>query len=377
MRRKCESCATVGVVALLLFAWVRAGAEHGGPVDLPSAQYAWIDSVPLLTIGADTNDPLHRVTGAALIGDTLIIAQASANSLRFYDRRNGEFILRVGRSGEGPGEYRQISFLQRVGERLYTYDPFSRRVTIHNLSGSLERTAVLEHWRGYRFPELVGVFPDGSFLVAAEFRDYSNPATAPMLHRDVMLLGRYDSNGGFVDSLGYYLGEERYRAPTEGGGQTYGQPPPFARSSWAGVIGDGYHIVDNKDPMISVFDSAGTLLREIGPDSPPQAVRIGRADRERLATFDDVDPDDLPQYYPFYGSGTVVDGTLWVSDYVDRERDQRIQWTVYSYEGELLHRVVAEDRIRILDVDADLAIVVHYGGWNVETVELRRIVQGR
>ena len=127
----------VGVVVVLLAAWGSSdGGERRGQPGERTAQDAWIDSVPLLTIGADPNDPLHRVTGAVLVGDTLIIAQASASSLRFYDRHTGEFLQRGGRRGEGPGEYTELSSLRRVGERLYTYDVFSRRVTVYDLSGS-------------------------------------------------------------------------------------------------------------------------------------------------------------------------------------------------------------------------------------------------
>ena len=364
----------VGVVVVLLAAWGSSGGgERRGQPEEGTAQDAWIDTVPLLTIGDEANDPLHRVSGAVLVGDTLIIAQST--SLRFYDRRSGEFLLRAGRRGEGPGEYREIASLQRVGERLYTYDFFSRRVTVWDLSGALERTVDIEYWAPYRSPELVGVFPDGSFLTAAEFRDYDNPARSPMFRRNVMVLGRYDANGARVDSLGYYLGQEFYVAPAEGGGQLHGQPPPFSRESSAGMMGDGYYILDNKDAMIPVFDTAGTLVREIGPDTPPEAVRISRQDRDSLSGFDDIDSDDLPQFYPFYSRGSAVVGdAFWVLDYVDPARDQGTDWTVYSHEGEQLRRVTTKERLKILAVDGDVAVVVHYGGWDVETVQLRRIV---
>lgn len=364
----------VGTAAVLLAAWGSSGdGERQGSPEEGTALDARIDTVPLLTIGNESNDPLHRVSGAVLVGDTLIIAQSI--SLRFHDRRSGKFLLRAGRRGEGPGEYREIASLQRVGERLYTYDVFSRRVTVWDLSGALERTVDIQYWAPYRFPDLVGVFLDGSFLFAAEFRDYDNPARSPMFRRDVMVLGRYDPNGVFVDSLGYYLGPERYVAPSERGGQTHGQPPPFGRSSSAGVMGGEYYILDNKVATIPVFDTAGTMVREIGPDTPPDPVRISREDRRRFADFDDIDRDDLPRFYPFYSRGSaVVGGTIWIQDYLDRERDQGTGWTVYSHEGELLRRVTTRERLRILAVDDDVAVVVHYGGWDVETVQLRRIV---
>lgn len=265
----------VGAVVVLLAAWGSSGGgvPQGRP-EAGTAQDAWIDTVPLLTIGDEAGDPLHRVSGAVLVGDTLIIAQSA--SLRFYDRRSGEFLLRAGRRGEGPGENRRIASLQRVGERLYTYDSISRRVTVWDLSGALERTVDIEYWAPYRSP---------------------------------------------------------------------------------------------------VFDMTGTLVREIGPDPPPDPVRISREDRRRFADFDDIDRDDFPQFYPFYSRGSAVVGdAFWVLDYLDPERDVRVEWSVYSQEGEPLGRVTAEERLRILAVDGDVAVVVHYDGWNVETVQLRRIV---
>ena len=366
----------VGVVVVLLAAWGSSGSgERRNQPEEGTAQDARIDTVPLLTIGDEANDPLHRVSSAVLVGDTLIIAQST--SLRFYDRRSGEYLLRAGRRGEGPGEYREIASLQRVGERLYTYDFFSRRVTVWDLSGALERTVDIEYWGRYQSPELVGVFPDGSFLFASEFEDRANPARSPMLRRNVMALGRYDANGVLMDSLGYYLGPVIYVAPTEDGGQRYRSPPPFSRLSSAGMMSDGYYILDNKVAMIPVFDTAGTQIRVIGPDTPPEPVRISRRDRDRLSGFDGIDTDDLPQFYPFYSRGSAVVGdAFWVLDYLDRERDHRMEWSVYSQEGELLGRVTAEERLKILAVDGDVAIVVHYGGWDVETVQLRRIVKG-
>ena len=152
------------------------------------------------------------------------------------------------------------------------------------------------------------------------------------------------------------------------------------------MMGDGYYIFDNKEAMIPVFDTAGILLRELGPDPPPEPARISRRDRSRFSDFrdrlrdserDDVDPGEYPRFYPFHSGSTVIDGALWVLDYLDTERDQRMEWTVYSHEGERLGRVTTEERLSIRAVDGDVAVVMHVDGWGVETVQLRRIVKGR
>ena len=281
-------------------------AGHGGEDGVlgrapPRVQFAeddqWdarIDTVSLLTIGNEETDPLHRIRDAVLIGDTLIIAEST--SLRFYDRQSGELLKLVGRRGDGPGEYTEIASMQLVGDWLYTYDVFARRVTVHDRSGALVRAVDIAYWAPYRIPELVGVFASGSFLVAAEFRDYANLARSPTLRRHTVVLGRYDADGVLMDSVGYYLGPEFYVAPIGNDGQRHKAGPPFNRWSAADVMNDEYYIIDNKVSMIKVFDTAGTLQREIGPDKAPESVRISRADRDRFSGYDDIDDDELPQF---------------------------------------------------------------------------------
>ena len=367
-------------VAGLVFLLAGWGGDDGGGGRVQSAatieRGARIDSIPLLTIGDDPEDPLYRVIGAVLVGDTLIVAQANSMTLRFYDRRTGELLRSVGGPGEGPGEYEGLVSLQRVGDKLYTYDLQAYRMTVLDLSGALERTVSIEHWGGYQFPELVGVFPDGSLLVSARFWDWANTAKSPMIRRDVMVLGRYDPNGVFLDSLGTYPGLEHYVAPYGNGGEGV-RALPFMRFSSPGVMGDGYYLLDNKEAVIPVFDTAGNLISELGSRIAPEPVRITRADRDRFSDFDDIDSDELPQFYPFYSQSRVLGGALWLLRYVNPYHDRRMEWSVYSFDGDLVGRVTASERLRVLAVDGDVAVVVRRDEMDVETVELRRIVEGR
>lgn len=378
----------LAVAGLVFLPAGHGGDPAGGRVQSPEGVQweARIDSVPLLTIGDDPGETLHQVVGAVLVGDTLIIAQTSAASLRFYDRHTGRFLKRVGRRGEGPGEFWFLASLQRVGERLYAHDLEERRITVYDLSGALERTVDIRSWDGYRAPELVGVFADGSFLISAEVHDRAYSARSAAFHRNRHVLGRFDANGSAPDSLGSYLGIQLYLAVQPDGTRNHSRPPPFARRSSAGVVGDGFYILDTNEATIPVFDTDGSLLREIGPDPPPEPTRISRGDRERFSEYreelrragrEDLDSDEFPRFYPFYSGSTVVGDALWVLDHLDTARATRMDWTVYSHEGEPLGRVTTEERLSILAVDGDVAVVLHAGGWDVETVQLRRIVKGR
>lgn len=348
--------------------------ELSGQAESTVARSARIDTVPLLTIGDNPDDPLFQVIGAVLAGDNLIVAEMSSRTVRFYDRSTGELLQTVGGSGEGPGEYQLLVSFKRAGDRLYASDAGLFRATVLDLSGALERTVSITPWGAYQFPSLEGVFPDGSFLVSARVWDLANRPRPPTTHRDPMVLGRYDANGVFQDSLNAYPGVEYYVRPFGNGGEAP-RGLPFSSTTNVGVYGDGYFVSDNKDPMIAVFDAAGTRRRQVGPDDQPELIRITPEDRNRFADFDGLEADEFPQFYPFYSSARVAGGDFWVLDYVDPQRDRQAEWSVYSLDGELLRRVTASERLSLLAVDGDVAVVLVLDDLNVETVELRRIVE--
>ena len=87
-----------------------------------------MDTIALARFGGNDSMPLFQVTGAVLSGDTIIIAERSTGSLHFY-RRTGEFLRTVGGVGEGPGEFSRLTWVQKVGERLFAYDILLRRQT--------------------------------------------------------------------------------------------------------------------------------------------------------------------------------------------------------------------------------------------------------
>ena len=169
-----------------------------------------IDDIPLFTIGDDPSEPLHRVIGAVLTGDVLIVAEESTHSLRFYDRTTGQLIRAVGQKGEGPGDYGNLDLLQAVGDRLYTFDSWHMRVTIRDSAGEVERTVRVQPWGGYNVADVEGIFPDGSMLVSGSVFGW---ADRPKIQRDEHRLARYDADGNFVAGLGTYLGYKYYHSP--------------------------------------------------------------------------------------------------------------------------------------------------------------------
>lgn len=326
-----------------------------------------IGDTPLFTIGDDPNELLHRVIGAVLTDDALIIAEESTHSLRFYDRTTGKLVRAVGQKGEGPGDYGNLDLLQAVGDRLYTYDSWLNRVTIRNSEGGVERTVRIQPWDDYNTAGVEGIFPDGSMLVYAWVFGW---ADRPMIQRDEHGLARYDSDGNFIGTVGKYLGYEYYNSPT--GSRIY----PYRRETFVVVVGDKYHIVDTKDPVIPAFDMAGKPVHGLPPDVPTEPMRLTRAGRDSLPDLDGIDRDDLPRFYPFYGRTQAVGDALWVPHYRGLVPDRGSAWSVYSQEGDLVGRVTSSEvDITVLAADDDVVAVLVTDELGVETVELRGIIE--
>ena len=328
--------------------------------------HARIADTSLFTIGDDPNEPLHGVIGAVLTDDALIIAEESTHSLRFHDRTTGRLIRAVGQKGEGPGDYGNLDLLQAVGDRLYTFDSWLMRVTVRDRAGEVERTVRIQPWGDYNVAEVEGIFPDGSMLVSGLVFGW---ADRPTIQRDERGLSRYDADGNFIGALGRYPGYEYYSSPESK--RIY----PDRRETFVVVVGDRYHIVDNKDPAIATFDAAGRLIRELPPDVPTEPTRLTRAGRDSLPELDGVDRDDLPRYYPFYGRTQAVGESLWVPHYRGLVPDGGSAWSVYSPEGDHVGRVIASERLRVLAVDRNVVAVLRVDELDVQTVELRRIVR--
>ena len=336
---------------------------------LPQQLDARIADTPLFTIGNNPNEPLHGVVGAVFTDDILIIAEESTHSLRFYDRTTGRLIRAVGRKGEGPGDYGNLDILQAVGDRLYTFDSWLMRVTIRSRTGEVERTVRIQPWGDYNTAEVEGFFPDGSMLVSAGVFGW---AERPMIRRFEYGLARYDADGNFVASVGTYLGYEHYASP--GNMEIY----DYRREIFLIVVGDKYHIVDNKDPVIRAFDTDGKLVHELPPDVPLEPARLTSAARDSLPDLDGIDRDEMPRFYPFYGRMRAVGEALWVPHYRDMVPGGGRTWSVYSEEGDLVGRVTASEAdMWVLAVDGDIAAVLLLDELGVQTVELRRIVETR
>ena len=355
------------------------------------APHAVLDSVPLVVLGSET-DPIHNVAGALFIGDTLVLTDRSTFTLRFYDRASGHRLRVVGGQGEGPGEFLSIGRPQRAAGRLYVWDSRLVRLTTFTFDGDLQGSVRIVPIEPYPAANVVGVFEDGSSLVAlTEPFDVASRVLEPTIQRRLGVLARYDTEGRFVDSLGTYRLSERYVEPYGHGGERGGGLPMFGRRSAVGAMAEQYYVLDNIESGIEVFSASGMHMGALGPNVALPKVNVTNADLEQgklrvsavVRSAYDAGYIRTPQYFPWYGwSGrrflspmtVAAANELWILNY-GGVRSSGPVWSVYSPDGMEMGLVASPDEVRILATDGRFAAVLNWGEFEVERVEVREIVQ--
>ena len=107
-------------------------------------QAVWkLDSVPNLDIAASSRDGqmvIGDMAGAVRHGDgTIVVADKGSWNLRYFDDRAKQ-LRTSGREGDGPGEFRGLSWIGRCGsDTSFVWDLRHRRMSAIDLSGRVGR----------------------------------------------------------------------------------------------------------------------------------------------------------------------------------------------------------------------------------------------
>ena len=215
-----------------------------------------IDSVPLLVINGPDNDPLFGVVGAVLVDSLLVVANGGSRTLQFY-RESGELVRMVGQTGEGPGEFRRLDWIQSAGQRVVAFDRQLMRVSTFTSSGEFQTSTQITPPEPHVLASAIGVFPDGSILVQVWTSGRRRGVAS--VYRDTLALFRYDDHGNVRDSLGSYVWSEVYTEPNPGGGE-FMSNLPLGYQGHVAVQGWKYYVLQNNEFRVTVHDTIGTSI---------------------------------------------------------------------------------------------------------------------
>lgn len=362
----------------------------------PLTETPWqLSDEPLVTIGTVSGEPVYelfRVRGALLLrtGD-IVVANAGTQELRFYGR-NGRHQRTAGGEGGGPGEFRTLFWISRVGlDSLVALDFRERRLSYFDAAGRYARSVRLEASPELSNPKPVGVFADGSLLVRqGTYRLRAAPPTR--VERPEEPIYRYQQNGMTAEVLGSFPSYEVTIAPssTVRGEEIYSRSlREFGRATVFAASGDRFYMADNASYEIRMYSIDGELGMIIRRDHEPLLVTEAdiRALRDSiLAEYPDPDvrrrveraldeepapPATFPAYAPEIRVG--ADGKLWVREYT-RPGERHAGWSIFSPQGVWAARAQIPYGLRVLDVGADYVLGLRRDDAGVEYVQLYKLV---
>lgn len=304
--RRTDACVAVAAVALLSAACGDPGGTDSSPFERTdsagvtvvrngapewdvSAKWT-VSAEPSLDIGRAEGDPayeLYGVTAALRLDDGRIaVANGRVGEIRFFDAA-GRHVATIGAEGEGPGEFRSIDGVWRLGpDSLLAWDRQLARWTVFAADGSLGR--VIRPQPGGMNPGSLPPLEDGSLIVTDLWLDIAigEPRT---MYEHVL---RYGADGVLLDTVGRF--PSFTGIATERGAIFR---PIFGPRTMYSAGGDGFWIGYGTGYEVLGFDERGELRTRITWEGPDRTATGADAEADRQGRAAVIPDEDARRDY--------------------------------------------------------------------------------
>ncbi len=348
---------------------------------------------PLLQLGGD-DDPatiFSAIRGVARLSDGgVAVAVGGSNEIRIYSR-DGAFVRAVGRTGSGPGEFKRLTRLLRIGDTLVGVDGDSR-AHVFDPAGVLVRSLRPARRAESRNPRRLGVGEAGSSYVLVIDGAPQAEAEGQVI---MQTLTRSDAAG---DSLLPIVTFPGYRThPINGTPARLLLDGEAVTATAMGGVCVGYS--DRFE--ISCYDPTGRITRRVSRDLARREVT--EADRQivrqaYLAANTDAPPPVRQQMermvlaLPFATTAPALsrmmlrdDGELWVSPFqvgvglpgpaASLAPTAAQTWNVFAPDGRWIANVSLPPRFEPYEIGSDYVAGVQFDDDDVERVVVWRLVK--
>lgn len=365
----------------------------------PTSAPVWsLSESPTIVIGEVDGRPEILFTQIAaafsVTNGTLVVADATSREIRWFDR-DGVHIRTVGRRGEGPGEFRNLSRVERLSaDTILAWDEAGRRLSFFSEDGAfLASHVVVDVPESFeappgRFiagatPQILGFFRDGSILSHPMMLYIDVPAG---VYRDSIPQLRYDLSVGSWERVGTTLPGEYYFNPKSD--VLPSLPLPFGVRTRTAVEDDWFVIGWGDDGGLSVFNHAGELEAIIRPNFVRLPVRQeeieedrrsrveARAEVEREQYRRELQAVSYPSVRPAHGAVVASDSEFWVEATNGAVTQEHRIWFVFSRSGILNGSVEVPSNIRITDVQQDHIVGVTTNELGVPSIVRFELLRG-
>ena len=337
-----------------------------------------IDPDPLVDLaatGSGLEHVFYRADVVRFSDGSLAVADGGSHEIRFFSPE-GRFRAKMGREGEGPGEFTGIrGFARTPADTLLVLD-YASRVTVVAPDGVFARVLRLP---GY----VLEIHPLGTdeIVAVAGVPTMSGWEGAGGLVRQPQILWRYGSDGAQIDSIGQTAGWEEYVA-IEDGRVAGSLVPLFAKHSHVVVHGGAIVRGDADRMQVEELSSSGEALRILRIVDWPLDLDAATVAAERSvwlgpnphpSTKQLPNPDVRPAY-----SQVLVDETaaIWLRPFLGRsEREGPETWQALDSAGTWLGGVDVMEGLRLISVGRDWVLGVWTDSLGVEHPRMHRLTR--
>jgi len=348
-----------------------------GPVQDYAQPYLTLNRV--FEVGNDDPDLiLFRVSGARFLASGgLAIANAGTPEVLVVGP-DGALVTRIGREGEGPGEFRTITSLHSPdGEEILAFDDRLGRLSVFDVSGQTRATIRIADPNP--ISDLIPLVATEEGDLVAHYGD-NRVFGGDGVRQDSTPVLRFSPGSTGPDTLSVWP-TKMWRFLAVGAGVSRTQVP-FSPDLLSAGRGHRMALATTHDPRISVFGPEGDLalvltwdarVREVSSSDFEewQARRLGvlpdavpEATRQRL-----IDVDPYPTHPVLEGVFLDPEGGVWFAPSSLSTESER-SWIRIGLDGQASGAVTLPNSSRILDEWNGRMAVLNRNELDVETISV-------
>jgi hypothetical protein len=324
--------------------------ENSAPAELRAP---WIlDTSWVIDIGSQSADSTQEFSGfviPVLLSDgRVVVANGGSSELRFFGP-DGKWVKSVGRHGDGPGEFRDLGWLDvGAGDTLRTYDWGLRRLSVFTAEGAFLRPVSLYTGGEVSSPRPLGMLRDGQLVALSQ--NAVTLESRPGAGRDTVPLFALDLIRGVANPLGRFPGHE-HLIHTGKGSVSVGSLP-FGKDLHVLVHGSRVYVGTADGPEVLVLGTGRRVERVVRwtaaslPVTPADieayteanSREFGPGQEERRERFLlRLKQTPFPKWKPAYaGLLAGAEGSIWVRRYSEPDQSAPVDFEVFDSTGRWL-----------------------------------------
>jgi hypothetical protein len=310
-----------------------------------------VGAAPTVTIGTAEGAPeqeLYRVFGATRLSDgRIVIVNQGSQEIRFFDR-NGKFLLKAGRAGEGPGEFRDAFYLwQLPGDTIWVGDYRPWQFHVFAPDGRFVRT-VRPTPQYLNVPPVLAVLDDGRAVLATEEFKMGTTRFEPRTFTLVV----HGSDGALRETIGTY--ENGRWGKVEDDPRAMNLYPFFESFARITAHGSRIFITHTSKPEVLIYDARDEqpqlerIVRFTTGDRTITAEHVAAEKKRQSDQYKEMPPDQrrrlvdplisdkrpvAEQFPAFAGIHAGRDGRLWIREFTVAAAAEPRRWFAFDADG--------------------------------------------